>query len=198
MSTIYDPIIRQAVQEHFPELLEHFGPKGGLWIKAQCWQESRFNPMAVSPAGAMGLMQLMPGTAAELGLTNPFSPVQSINGGVRYLAQQWRKLSEITPHGSRLRFALASYNGGRGYINVALALARFDDGLPFGYRGWLKAGSPAGRWQVWKDSSRFLSHPHCRVRGKRPDYVQIVDYVQHVAQQASHYLMSEAVWPCPN
>ncbi len=192
MTTIYDPLIKKAVTAHFPELLDHFGPHGWKWIKAQIWQESRFDPLAVSPAGAMGLMQLMPGTAAELGLTKPHSPLQSIQGGVRYLAQQWRKLSEITPHGSRLRFALASYNGGRGYINVALALARFAEGQPYGYRGWLKAGSPAGLWQVWKASYRYLSHPGCKKRGKRPDYVQIVNYVHHIDRQASHYLMSEA------
>ena len=188
MTTIYDPIIRKAVQEHFPELEAAVAVHGWLWIKAQVWQESRFDPMAVSPAGAMGLLQLLPGTAAELGLSNPFSPVQNINGGVRYLAEQYRKLAEITPYGSRLRWALASYNGGRGYVNCALALARVDEGLPFGFGAWRQAGSPAGCWQVWNNSARFLSHPHCKKRGKRPDYRQMTDYVTRIEVQAQHYL----------
>lgn len=188
MTTIYDPIIRKAVQDHFPELDAHVAAHGWLWIKAQIWQESRFDPMAVSEKDAKGLMQLMPGTAAELGVTKPFSPVQSINAGVRYLADQYRHLAEITPYGSRLRFALASYNGGRGYVNHALALARFDEGLPFGYGAWRQAGSPAGCWQVWNNSARFLSHPACRVRGKRPDYRQITDYVHRIEVRALGYL----------
>ncbi len=188
MTVFYDPLILPAVQTHFPELLEDFGPCGWLWIKAQIWQESRFDPAAVSPAGAMGLMQLMPGTAAGLGLSNPHSPEQSITGGVRYLAEQYRKLAEIRPHGSRLRFALAAYNGGRGYVNVALALARQDAELPYGYRAWLKAGSPAGLWQIWRASNHFLSHPKCRVRGKRPDWRQIIGYVRSIEDRANHYL----------
>lgn len=188
MSNMYDPTIVKAVKTHFPELLEFFGPCGWLWVKAQIWQESRFDPKAKSPAGAMGLMQIMPATAAQLGLTDPYSPQQSIHGGVRYLAEQFRKLAEINPYGSRLRFALASYNGGRGYINMALALARQGEGLPFGYQGWVKAGSPRGRWQWWQHTNRFLAEPECLVRGRRPDWQQMTHYVQVIEEQVLEYL----------
>lgn len=189
---IYDPIIRMIVEEYFPELLEHFGPCGWLWSKAQIWQESRFDPMAVSPAGAMGLMQLMPGTAAEMGVTNPHSPVQSINGGVRYLAQQYRRLSEIPPYGSRLRLALAAYNGGRGYVNVALALARKAERLPYGFRAWRRSGSLPGQWQTWKQARHFLADPACQMRGRRPDHKQMIDYVERIHERAQHYLREHA------
>jgi|LGVE01.1.fsa_nt_gb hypothetical protein len=196
--TTYDPILRKTVEEHFPELLEHFGPIGWLWIKAQCWVESRLDPKAVSPVGAAGLMQLMPATDLEIDgeIDGTRDPEGNIRDGVRYLALQYRRLAEVTPHGSRLRLALASYNGGRGYVNMALALARQDEGLPFGYSAWREAGSPAGYWQTWEQASRFLQHPCCLVRGRLPDYRQILDYVERIDERAQQYL--KEVTACPN
>jgi soluble lytic murein transglycosylase-like protein len=73
-------------------------------------QESGFNPNAGSPAGAQGLCQLMPGTARGLGVTDLHDPVQSIEGGAKYLAQQLK-----TFHGDVAR-ALAAYNAGPGAV----------------------------------------------------------------------------------
>ena len=81
-------------------------------------QESGFNEYAVSPAGAKGLMQLMPETAKELGVADPFDAEESIAGATRYL----RILYDLYPESSqpnRVRIALASYNGGRGHIKDA-------------------------------------------------------------------------------
>ncbi|MCB9763101.1 MAG: lytic transglycosylase domain-containing protein [Alphaproteobacteria bacterium] len=74
-------------------------------LKAVCVAESGMNPNAISHAGAQGLMQLMPGTAAELAVSDPFDPHQSIDGGARYLARQIKRFGSI-------RLGLAAYNAG--------------------------------------------------------------------------------------
>jgi len=79
-------------------------------LRAVVEVESGGNSQAVSPAGAQGLMQLMPGTAAELGVTNPFDPKQNLEGGARYLAQQLERFD------GDIRLALAAYNAGPGAV----------------------------------------------------------------------------------
>lgn len=100
---LYEPLIRQAEARHRlpPRLLQ-----------ALVWQESRFNPMAISPAGAAGLAQLMPATARELGVTNRHDPAQNIDGGARYLRQMLDQFGAI-------HLALAAYNAGPGAVSRA-------------------------------------------------------------------------------
>ena len=99
------------------------------WFKAQAMAESALDPDAVSPVGARGLMQLMPGTSAEvarrLGLPDrPHDPRVAIMLGVAYDRHLWRMWSAPRPDLERLRLMMASYNAGAGHILRAQRLAQ--------------------------------------------------------------------------
>lgn len=144
-------------------------PAGPRWIEAQVNAESAGNPNAVSGVEAVGLLQLMPPTAAELGVRNPRDPAENLDGGVRYLRIQFDHLPEITAPDDRLLWSFASYNCGRGFVNKALALARRD-----GEREW---------WR-WSTGRFYLMHRDCFVGSKFPDYRQVFGYVSRIVAYA--------------
>lgn len=104
-------------------------------------QESRYRIDALSPQGAMGLSQLMPGTARLLGVANPWDPVENLRGGARYLRQQ---LDEF----GRVDLALAAYNAGPGHVRSRRAVPPFRETLNYVLqttRAWSRAEAAAAR-----------------------------------------------------
>ena len=156
-------------QDRFDSLFEYH-TQGTIFewelFKWMAVVESGMNPRAVSEVGAMGLLQLMPGTAEEMKVIYPFDVEDNIRGGLDYFRIQFQHFPEIPDAMERIKFSLAAYNGGRGYINKAISLAK-------------KAGVD---WQRWDVVKKYLAFPSCRVRGKAPDYRQIRGYVRQVME----------------
>ncbi len=108
----YDAAINENARRH--------GVAADL-VRAVIQVESAFNPVAVSNKGAMGLMQLMPATAVELGVSDPFDPDQNIRGGVTYLKQL------LTRYDDNVELALAAYNAGIGNVEKYGAVPPFKE-----------------------------------------------------------------------
>lgn len=111
-----------AAARRFDDIIARHAASSGVsadLIRAVIQVESGFNPSALSPKGAQGLMQLMPATARDLGVTNAFHPEQNIRGGVAYLKQL------LTQYSQDVRLALAAYNAGPASVD------RYGDVPPY-------------------------------------------------------------------
>lgn len=130
-------------------------------IKAMAITESSLNPMAVSYAGAKGLMQLMDGTAADMRVIQVFDPEQNVRGGARYFDWLCRHFGSSA---SDIEITLAAYNGGFGYLDKAQDLV-------------ISEGKDCEKWNEVKG---MLWHKDCVVGGKRPRAGEIIAYVDKV------------------
>jgi soluble lytic murein transglycosylase-like protein len=102
----------------------HYGVDADLLLSL-IHAESSFNLSAVSPKGAMGLMQLMPSTAAHFGVWNPMDPAANIEGGAHYLSEL------LTLYGNNLTKALAAYNAGPSRINRYHGLPPYPETIAY-------------------------------------------------------------------
>jgi soluble lytic murein transglycosylase-like protein len=115
------PVVAAGAHDGYADLIAQHAEANEIrpdLVKAVIQVESAFNPLARSPQGAIGLMQLMPSTAADLGVTDPYDPGQNIRGGCAYL----RRLLDRYDNNEEL--ALAAYNAG------PLAVDRHGSAVP--------------------------------------------------------------------
>jgi len=126
-------------------------------VRAVIKVESNFNPRAVSPKGAMGLMQLMPATARNLSVSDPFDPEQNVNAGVRHL----REL--LDSYQGDVSLSLAAYNAGSGAVARSKGVPPYSETRQYvkrittlyGDKGSAVTGS--GPIRVYRDSSGVLT-----------------------------------------
>lgn len=112
----------------YEKIIHYYGVRYNIdpnLIRAVIRTESAFNAKAVSHRGAIGLMQLMPATAKELEVSDPFDPEQNIKGGTRYLR------SLLNTFEQDLRLALAAYNAGPTIVLKEMAVPRFPETVEY-------------------------------------------------------------------
>jgi soluble lytic murein transglycosylase-like protein len=115
-----DPIDASVAEAYIRDSARREGISSDL-VREVVRKESGFNPCAVSPKGAMGMMQLMPETAATLGVEDPFNPRQNIDGGVRLLKRLLDKYK------GRPDLALAAYNAGESAVDAAQSVPSYEE-----------------------------------------------------------------------
>lgn len=168
--TTYDDLIWLMCRRHFRGVHIDGQPFDMRWIKAQIMAESAFKPGAVSPAGARGLMQLMPGTsrdlARQMGMPDsPFDPYINIAMGVRYDRMMWG-IFKREKGKERLRFMFGAYNAGVG--NIIKAQMRAEE-----------RGLATDKWESIKHTLASVTGRHAR------------ETVEYVARIGRYYKMMQ-------
>ncbi len=166
----YDDIIRKNA--------ERIGWDWRL-LSSLVYQESRFDPVDTAWTGAGGLMQLLPSTAEELGLTDLNDPSANVYAGTTYLKKLWKNWEKIPDTTQRLKFVMASYNCGLAHVRDAQRLAKAFDEDP------LMWDDNVEDYMLKLSSQEFFTHPVVRygfVRGREP-YL----YVKEIFLRYEHY-----------
>lgn len=146
-----------------------------LLLIAVIYQESRFDNSARSKTGVRGLMMVTQGTARLLGI-NRLDPVQSIEGGARYLRMIWNSLEEMDlDPWDRWFFTLAAYNQGPGHLFDAIKLSRARGGTGRTWRE-LKEVYPLLAWERWYSKTK---HGYCR-GFEAVSYVENIRYYYYI------------------
>ena len=183
---VYSPMLNASAGQisQYDDLFHKYAAQCGWeWqlLAAQAYQESCFDAHAVSYMGALGLMQLMPRTAASVGISvsRAFDPETNLRGAVQYISKLNRYYSDIADPDERINFVLAAYNGGQGHIDDARQLAR-------------KMGRDPDRWYGHVDQcvlhlsdSRYFNDPvvsHGYMRGS-----ETYNYVSSIRSRWSEY-----------
>jgi len=179
-----DANLQQGMISHYDAIIQrHARNINWDWrlVAAVIYQESKFNPNARSWCGAQGLMQLMPGTARQVGVPagQAYVPDRNVKGGtdyLKYLEKTWSNVSDFT---QRIKFILASYNAGPGHVQDAARLAE-------------KNGYPKDKWDgsveyfmLYKSNPKFYNDPVVKYgycRGQEP-----FNYVRNIVKKYFDY-----------
>jgi membrane-bound lytic murein transglycosylase F len=149
-------------------------------IAAQAYQESHWNPRAKSPTGVRGMMMLTQATASSVGVKKRLDPLQSIEGGVRYLEKMLNRLPEEVQGEDRIWFALAAYNVGLGHLRDARILAVRQKRNP---NLWLDIQEML---PLLSKKAYYKTVPHGYARGTEP--VQYVDRIRSYYEVLEQHL----------
>ena len=163
--------IRQRLPE-FRAMFEYSAREFGVdWrlLAAMAYQESHWNPAAVSPTGVRGIMMLTQATASDLGVDKRTDPVQSIRGGALYLSKLFGKLPERIQEPDRSWLAMAAYNVGYGHLEDARIITQQQGGNPDSWKE-VKERLPLLRKRKW-----YRKTKHGYARGN-----EAVRYVENI------------------
>ncbi|MFN3714356.1 MAG: transporter substrate-binding domain-containing protein [Alcanivoracaceae bacterium] len=169
----WDGLVRRKAEDR---------PHDWRLLIAQMYQESRFDPEARSHAGALGLMQVMPRTAAQFGYEDLFVPENNVAASLEFMDWLYERFPQSLPLEERIYFTLAAYNAGHAHVHDARRLAQ-------------RLGKDPNRWfGNVEEAMLLLSRPeyyrHARfgyVRGSEP-----VNYVREIRERYIGYLNARA------
>ncbi len=166
---------QQHIQQRLPEyrhLFEYAAREFDIdWVllASAAYQESHWNPDAISPTGVKGIMMLTKVTAGELGVNERNDPVESIRGGALYLSKLMQKIPERIQEPDRSWLALASYNIGYGHLEDARKITQSRGGNPDSWKD-VKESLPLLRKRKWHKKTK-----HGYARGN-----EAVHYVENI------------------